>query len=108
MAAEQQNEPLSDEQLVHDLLQAERDLVGLRFQHSMSTLENTAELAVARKQIARFRTEARQREIAQGLPKNGLIQQHGKSFRSTAAPSAEAHESGGFLAGIVDKLTGKE
>jgi ribosomal protein L29 len=35
---------LSDEQLVHALLQAERDMVEVRFRHSMGQLENTSVL----------------------------------------------------------------
>jgi hypothetical protein len=83
--------------------------VTLQFQNSMSTLENTARLAVVRKQIARLKTEARAREIDQGLPKDTLFIQYSKTFAKTdtVAPH-EVVTSGGFLSGIVDKLTGKE
>jgi len=109
MAEETPNRELSDEKLVHEVLQAERDLLALKFQNSMSTLENTARLGVVRKHIARLRTEARAREIHQGLPKNALFDRHGKTFAK--AGEVAPHEvvtSGGFLSGIVDKLTGKE
>ena len=101
---------LTDEQLVHQVLQTERDLIGARFKHSTSQLENTSKLRVLRREIARLRTETRSREIAQGLAKNGLLIQHRKTFGG-AAPSeaaSPAQEKGGFLSGIVDKLTGKE
>jgi len=109
MAEETAYRELSDEKLVHDTLQAERDLVALQFQNSMSNLENTARLGVVRKHIARLKTEARAREIAQGLPKNALFDRHGKSFaKGGEVAPAEVVTSGGFLSGIVDKLTGKE
>jgi len=100
---------LSDEKLVHDVIQAERDMVTLQFQNSMSTLENTARLGVVRKQIARLKTEARAREIDQGLPKDALFDRYRKTFAKVGevAPH-EVVTSGGFLSGIVDKLTGKE
>jgi len=100
----------TDEQLVHRVLQAERDLVAARFKRSMNQLENTARLRVLRREIARLRTEARVRENANGLAKNSLFSKHGTTF-GRAAPSgsgAVPAEKGGFLSGIVDKLTGKE
>lgn len=101
---------MSDEQLVHRVLQVERDLIGARFKHSMNQLENTASLRVLRREIARLRTEARTRELREGLPKNGLLVRHRGTFRGPAgATEARAPaEKGSFLSGIVDKLTGKE
>ena len=98
---------LSDEQLVHSALEVEHGLVGLRFEHSMSRLENTAELGQLRKQIARIKTEARRREIDRGLGKDTLFQAHSGSFRKKEGEVAEG-EDAGFLSGIVDKLSGKE
>jgi large subunit ribosomal protein L29 len=100
---------VTDEQLVHRVLQAERDLVAARFKHSMNQLENTSRLRVLRREIARLRTEARVRETAGGMPRNALFARHRATFggtrpTGTAAPA----EKGGFLSGIVDKLTGKE
>lgn len=101
---------LNDEQLVHRVMQVERDLVAMRFKHSMNQLANTAGLRELRAEIARLRTEARSRELANGLGKDALIAKHRGSFtlgaRGTGA--APAQEKGGFLSGIVDKLTGKE
>jgi large subunit ribosomal protein L29 len=100
---------LSDAELVHKVLQAERDLVAARFKHSLNQLENTAKLGVLRRDIARMRTEARTRELKSGLPKGRLLEAHRATFGGKAAASeAPAAEKGGFLSGIVDKLTGKD
>lgn len=100
---------LSDEELAHRMLDRSRDLVSARFRHSLGQLENTSELRVIRREIARIKTEARSREIAQGLPKDSLIRSHRGSHQADAAGVEEAPaESGGFLKGIVDKLTSQE
>lgn len=101
---------LSDEQLVHKALAAERDLVVARFSHSAGSLENTAALSVLRKDIARIRTEARRREREQGLAKDALVNAHRSSFASSGGvDGGESDEAkGGFLKGIVDKLTNNE
>jgi large subunit ribosomal protein L29 len=101
---------LSDAELVHKVLQTERDLVAARFKHSLNQLENTAKLGVLRRDIARMRTEARTRELKNGLPKGQLLVTHRATFGGAKAASSDAPaaEKGGFLSGIVDKLTGKE
>jgi len=100
---------LSDQQLVHKMLQVERDLVDARFKHSMNQLENTAHLGGLRKEIAKLKTEARKREQAAGLEKNALFAKHVGSFGASSADDAAAPaEKGGFLSGIVDKLTNKD
>ncbi len=99
---------LSDQELVHRVLQAERDLVSARFKHSMNQLENTASLRHIRRDIARLRTEAREREQSGALPKDALLHQHAASFGASAGEGAAGAEKGGFLSGIVDKLTGKD
>jgi ribosomal protein L29 len=100
---------LSDEQLVHRALQLERDLVTVRFKHSMNQLANTAEVRDIRREIAQLRTEARARELKAGLSKNALLANHRGSFAPAARGGAAAPaDKGGFLSGIVDKLTGKE
>jgi large subunit ribosomal protein L29 len=101
---------LSDADLVHRVLQIERDLVAARFKHSLSQLENTSRLRVLRREIARLRTEARTREIESGRARDTLLAEHRRSFtggQPAAAVEAPA-EKGGFLAGIVDKLKCKE
>lgn len=58
---------LSDEtnsDLVTGLAEAKRELFNLRFQHATGQLENSARVGQVRKQIARYRTEIRTREIA--------------------------------------------
>lgn len=99
---------LSDEQLVHKVLQAERDLVATRFKHKTNTLENTSSLRVIRRDIARLRTEARRRELEGGLAKGELLSKFASSFTRASSGEAAPAEKGGFLSGIVDKLTGKE
>jgi large subunit ribosomal protein L29 len=99
---------LSDEQLIHKALQIERDLVTARFKHSMNQLENTARLRVLRRDIARIQTEARVRELKAELPKNALLARHQASFGATRGTAPAQPEKGGFLSGIVDKLTGKD
>lgn len=99
---------LSDEQLVHKVLQAERDLVATRFKHKTNTLENTSSLRVIRRDIARLNTEARRRELEAGLSKGALLSKHSASFTRESAAGSAPSEKGGFLSGIVDKLTGKE
>ena len=104
------NQELSDEQVVHRMLQAERDMVSARFKLSMNQLENTASLRVMRREIARLQTEARRREKEQDLPKNRLMALHRASFGGgeTASTSGATAEKGGFLSGVVDRLANKD
>lgn len=100
---------LSDQQLAEKLATRERDLVTARFAKSKNQLENTASVSVIRKDIARIKTEARAREAAQKLAKGSLLGKAGKdAAKPAAAPAAANAEKGGFLKGIVDKLTTKE
>ncbi len=99
----------SDQELIHDLLDHERLLMADRMRHSANQLENTARLRMLRRTIARMHTEARRREIAQGLRKDTLLHTHRQTYEAgTSASQADAEDKGGFLAGIVDKLSGKE
>ncbi len=50
--------------LVTGLAESKRELFNLRFQHATGQLENSARMGQVRKQIARYRTEIRTREIA--------------------------------------------
>jgi len=100
---------MSDQDLTHRVFEVERELVEARFKHSMGRLENTSQLRSLRREIARIKTEARTREVAQGLSRGALIREHRASYRSEAAAPVEApKESGGFLKGIVDKLTSND
>lgn len=100
---------LNDEQLVHKMLSAERELVAARFAHAQSTLENTASLRVLRKDIARLATEARRREIEGGLNKDSLMSKYRSTYSADGSQAdQESGSGGGFLSGIVDKLTSDE
>ena len=96
---------LSDEQLVHEELRLERDLIESSFRHRTSQLEDTSKLKKLRRGIARARTEQRNRERAQELQKDALRNLHRGSFQPGAAGADGSGEaSGGFLSGIADQL----
>ena len=100
---------LTDQQLAEKLTARERDLVTGRFQRAQNQLENTASLVLIRKDIARIKGEARAREQSQKLAKDSLLAKQVKgAAKPAAAPAAANAEKGGFLKGIVDKLTAKE
>jgi len=107
--AENTTKSLTDEQLVQSVRSKERELVAARFRHSSNQLENTATLRVIRKDLARLKTEVRARELANGLHHGALMARHARGG-AAAAPAADQGptERGGFLKGIVDRLTGKE
>ena len=54
---------LEDSQLVEFVGEARRELFNLRFQHAIGQLENTARLKLAKKDLARGLTLARERGI---------------------------------------------
>lgn len=99
---------MTDDALGQRLAAVERELVGKRFQLSMGQLENTSQLRGLRKEIARIKTEATRREKERGLPKNSLLTNTASSAGAPAGESAAPAARGGFLQGIVDKLTGAE
>ena len=98
---------VSDQDLVTRMFETERKLVAARFKHSTNQLENTASLRNLRREIARLKTEARVRENAQGLQPDALIAAHRPKGPMTDAPAEEATK-GGFLQGIVDKISGND
>lgn len=98
---------LSDEQLVHTELQLERDLIAARFAHRTSQMDDNSVMKKIRRDIARLRTAARSREIAQAVPKDSLKAAHSKSFAPQAGAEGGA-EGAGFLKGIVDKVSSNE
>jgi large subunit ribosomal protein L29 len=55
---------LNDVELEHRLNEAKEELFSLRFQNATGQLDNTARLRQLRKDIARFETLLREREIA--------------------------------------------
>lgn len=99
---------LSDEQLVHAELQLERDMIAASFRLRTGQLEDTASLGRMRRQIARVRTQQRQRELEQGLAKDSLRNLHRATFQPSAGQEQGGEGSGGFLKGIVDKIGGKD
>lgn len=99
---------ISDQDLVAKVFQIERDMVSARFKHSTNQLENTARLRSLRREVARLRTEARTREIAQGLAKDALLVQHRPTTTVKSTDTGSAEAKGGFLAGIVDKISGND
>jgi large subunit ribosomal protein L29 len=54
---------MSDRELAEHLATSRKDVFGLRFQHATGELENTAGLRVAKRDLARALTVAREREI---------------------------------------------
>ena len=54
---------LSDGALLEHIATARRDLFGLRLQHATGELENTAGLRVAKRELARALTVARERGV---------------------------------------------
>jgi large subunit ribosomal protein L29 len=54
---------LDDPRLVEMVGEAQRELFNLRFQHATGQLENTARMGVAKRDLARALTVARQRGI---------------------------------------------
>lgn len=91
----------ADSELVGQLRAAERDLVSDRFQHSLGQLENTAQLRVRR--LAKLLGELRRREMERGLPKGSLASLQVDAPAPTGGE--QKTDGGGFLSGIVDKLT---
>ena len=106
MAANELRE-LSDEALVHRILDSERALVGSMLRNKMGQLENTASLRDVRRSIARMRTVVRERELAQAVKKDGLIHEHRSSYQYSGLAD-DGGDQAGFLSGIVDKLSTTE
>jgi large subunit ribosomal protein L29 len=95
---------MDDKTLVHRELQLERELMDARFRSKTGQLDDTSKLAKLRKGIARARTAQRDREIEQSLAPNALRDAHRSSFTFGEIGGVEG-AAGGFLKGIVDKVT---
>jgi large subunit ribosomal protein L29 len=54
---------LKDDELVAKLIEAKQEAFNLRFRHATGELENTAGIAIARRDVARLLTVARERGI---------------------------------------------
>jgi ribosomal protein L29 len=92
--------------LVASLGQTERELVQAHLDLAIGRLENTARIRVLRKKYARISTKLRTAEIADGLPKGALTGRGRISAAAGAASEPAAEAKGGFLKGIVDRLSG--
>mgnify|MGYP001468798959 CR=1 FL=1 len=99
---------MDDKSLVHRELQLERELMDARFRNKTGQLEDTSKLAKLRKGIARTRTLQRERETEQSLTPNTLRDMHRSSFVPGEIGSDGEGGAGGFLKGIVDKVTPNE
>ena len=99
---------LDDKALVHRELQLERELMDVRFRNKTGQLEDTSKLAKLRKGIARARTLQREREAEQSLNPNTLRDMHRSSFVPSESGVGGEGGAGGFLKGIVDKVTPNE
>ena len=64
MVRAQELRELDDEELETRLREAKEELFNLRFQHVTGQLDNYARLGQVKKDIARFHTLLREREIA--------------------------------------------
>ena len=99
---------LDDKSLVHRELQLERELMDVLFRQKTGQLEDTSKMSKLRKEIARARTLQRERENEQSLSKNALRDQHRTSFVPGQIGTDGEGGAGGFLKGIVDKVTPTE
>jgi large subunit ribosomal protein L29 len=54
---------LKDDELVAKLISARQEAFNLRFRHATGELENTARLAIAKRDVAKLLTVARERRI---------------------------------------------
>ncbi len=92
---------LSDEQLVHSEMNAQRELAAHQLRHATGKLENNSLLGKTRRAIARAQGEIRRREIAAKLVNGALRTKHLGSYKPAALGSAP--EAGGsFLKNMLD------
>jgi ribosomal protein L29 len=99
---------LSDQELVHQELQLERDLIQARFSKKLESQDDSSVFAKFRKDIARLRTEQRTREMkmSQKVGRNHLRNLHRSSFEVSSGGSSGGSSSGaGFLKGLSAKLS---
>ncbi len=99
---------LTDEKLVHTELGLERDLIAGRIRLATNQLEDTSTLKKLRRDIARLQTAARQRELEQGLNRNALKNRYRGSFKADGTAQDGDEDGGGFLKGIVDKISSND
>jgi ribosomal protein L29 len=98
---------LSDEELVHKELDLERQIIQIRFQSQLEANENSHSVSTLRRNIARVRTEQRNRELfdEEGnrrnppLAKDSLRNTFRKTFKYEAAV---AEENEGSILDIIE------
>ncbi|MEJ5352144.1 MAG: 50S ribosomal protein L29 [Melioribacteraceae bacterium] len=56
---------MSTEEIKKRILEEQKNLVDLRFQHELKNLTNTAKLRLTKKDIARMKTVLKEREMQQ-------------------------------------------
>ncbi|NOY25855.1 MAG: 50S ribosomal protein L29 [Oligoflexia bacterium] len=97
---------LDDEALVHAELQLERDLITASFRLRTGQLDDTSSIGRVRRDLARSRTLQRQRELDHGLAKDSLRSRYRPTFQPSVPETEGTDGSGGFLKGLVDKISG--
>lgn len=65
---------LSNQELNTELENTQKHLYTLKFNNAVSSLENTAEIKLTRRNIARIKTEIRSRELVDSTQKRDKIQ----------------------------------
>jgi large subunit ribosomal protein L29 len=65
---------LTIQELNTELANAEKQHSDLKFNNAVSTLKNTAQIKIARRDVARIKTEIRARELAENPGKRDKIQ----------------------------------
>lgn len=91
---------LSDDQLLDELDSAKKELFNLRFAFATGQLDNSAQVAATKRDIARIHTVLREREIAAA---DVLLDPSGGPVQGSAADLAGASQgSAADLAGSSD------
>ena len=88
---------LSDDQLLDELDSAKKELFNLRFAFATGQLDNSAQVASTKRDIARMHTVLREREIAAADLQAGASQD--PAAVSAGAPDDAAQASAAGLAG---------
>lgn len=106
-AAELTRGVLSDEELVHKELNLERQIIQIRFQSQLEANENSHSVSTLKRNIARVRTEQRNRELFDEngtrrnppMSKDSLRNTFRKTFKYEAVAQEEAE---GSILDIID------
>jgi len=79
---------LTLDQLDDQLVKLKKEQFNLRFQRASGQLENTARVREVRRNIARVKTLARQKRVAENAATGDASSNKSKSSETAAAPSA--------------------